>query len=127
MELLSSVLQFLTSLLAVEMHSSSVQTPTIVTSAHSLVEASQLVWLVKITCHEGAVCVQLVHSCLQDKQNSIHQRYSVSFAKIHVVRNVVVLQIWSLLEHRHNRILSAGTVSGYCFLDYNQVHGLILV
>ena len=69
-ELLSSVLQFLTTLLrvTVKVHSS---------SQSSLLDTTQLVWLVNITCHEDAVCVQLVHSYLSGKQRSVQQRQLV--------------------------------------------------
>ena len=72
-ELLSSVLLFLTRLLsvAVKLYSSA-KAPT--STQSSLLEASQLVWLVKVTCHEDAVCVQLVRSYLQDKQRSTQQK-----------------------------------------------------
>lgn len=78
-ELLTSVLQFLTTLLGIKMQSasSSASAPTV---ADCLVEAKQLVWLVEVTCHEGAMCVQLLHSSLHStkhRQHSTPQRYSV--------------------------------------------------
>ena len=72
-ELLSSVLQFLTTLLqvTVKVHSSGESSSS---PQGSLLDTTQLVWLVNITCHEDTVCVQLVHSYLRGKQRSVQQR-----------------------------------------------------
>ena len=72
-ELLSSVLQFLTTLLqvSVKMHSFAEASSS---ASSPLLDTRQIVWLVKITCHKDAVCVQLVHSYLHNKQKSIQQR-----------------------------------------------------
>ena len=67
-ELLTSVVQFLTTLLTVKVQSTSA-------GANGFVDTRELVWLVEVTCHDDAVCLQLLLSSLQDKQSSAHQRY----------------------------------------------------
>lgn len=74
-ELLTSVVQLLTTLLTVKVQSTCA-------GAHCFVNSRQLVWLVEVTCHDGAVCHQLLLSSLQDKQSSTHHRYSVLFSCI---------------------------------------------
>ena len=71
-ELLTSVVQFLTTLLTVK-----VQSTCGGAVAHCPVNTRQLVWLVEVTCHEGAMCLQLLQSSPQEKQSSVHQRYSM--------------------------------------------------
>ena len=69
-ELLTAVLQFITTLLTV-----STSPAATATGAGSLVEPQQLIRLVEVTCHEGAVCVQLLHSSLDsNKQTTTPQR-----------------------------------------------------
>ena len=72
-ELLTTVLQFITTLLTDTVHSTSNGAHTS-TAAHY---SRQLVWLVEVTCCDGSMCLQLIQSSLQDKQGSTPQRYSL--------------------------------------------------
>ena len=70
-ELLTSVLQFITTLLTAASEADS-----------CLLDAQLLVWLVEVTCLEDTVCVQLFQSSLADKQGSTAHRYLGSISSL---------------------------------------------